>query len=241
MPKTPDRADKDLRFSMFCPQTLLFNGKSDIVRIEPETDKSHLMTAIGYARVSTGEQDTALQLDALRKAGCEKLFEDKASGVKTDRPGLTDAIRYLRDGDTLTVWKLDRLGRSMKHLIEIVTELEAKGVGFRSLTENIDTTTSGGRLVFHLFGALAQFERDLIRERTRAGLQAAEERGRHGGRQAVVTPEKLARLVTIWPPGSMFAKLPHGSKLGKLHSTKLSKLKNSAVVEAKSWFAGWRN
>lgn len=151
------------------------------------------MTAIGYARVSTGEQDTALQLDALRKAGCEKLFADKASGVKTDRPGLTDAIRYVRDGDTLTVWKLDRLGRSMKHLIGIVTELEAKGVGFRSLTENIDTTTSGGRVMFHLFGALAQFERDLIRERTRAGLQAAEEHGRHGGRQAVVTPEKLAK------------------------------------------------
>ncbi len=158
-----------------------------------ETDKSHVMTAIGYARVSTEDQDTALQLDALRKAGCEKLFEDRASGVKTDRPGLTDAIRYARDGDTLTVWKLDRLGRSMKHLIEIVTELEAKGVGFRSLSENIDTTTSGGRLVFHLFGALAQFERDLIRERTRAGLQAAEARGRRGGRQAVVTPEKLAK------------------------------------------------
>ena len=151
------------------------------------------MSSIGYARVSTGDQDTALQLDALRKAGCERLFEDKASGVKTDRPGLAEAIRYVRDGDTLTVWKLDRLGRSMKHLIEIITELEAKGVGFRSITENIDTTTSGGRLVFHLFGALAQFERDLIRERTRAGLQAAEERGRRGGRQVVVTPDKLAK------------------------------------------------
>lgn len=161
--------------------------------LNQKTDKSHLMIAIGYARVSTGEQDTALQLDALRKAGCEKLFEDRASGVKADRPGLTDAIGYAREGDTLTVWKLDRLGRSMKHLIEIVTDLEAKGVGFRSLTENIDTTTSGGRLVFHLFGALAQFERDLIRERTRAGLQAAEERGRRGGRQAVVTSEKLAK------------------------------------------------
>lgn len=111
-----------------------FNGK---------TDKPRLMTSIGYARVSTCEQDTALQLDALRKAGCERLFEDKASGVKTDRPGLAEAIRYVRDGDTLTVWKLDRLGRSMKHLIEIITELEAKGVGFRSITENIDTTTSG--------------------------------------------------------------------------------------------------
>lgn len=161
-----------------------FNGK---------TDKLHLMTSIGYARVSTGEQDTALQLDALRKAGCERLFEDKASGMKTDRPGLAEAIRYVRDGDTLTVWKLDRLGRSMKHLIEIITELDAKGVGFRSITESIDTTTSGGRLVFHLFGALAQFERDLIRERTRAGLQAAEDRGRRGGRQVVVTPEKLAK------------------------------------------------
>lgn len=151
------------------------------------------MTAIGYARVSTGDQDTALQLDALRNAGCEKLFEDKASGAKTDRPGLSDAIGYAREGDTLTVWKLDRLGRSMKHLIEVITDLEAKGVGFRSITENIDTTTSGGRLVFHLFGALAQFERDLIQERTRAGLKAAKDRGRRGGRQAVVTPEKLIK------------------------------------------------
>lgn len=169
----------------FCPQTLLFNGKSD---------KSHLMTDIGYARVSTGDQGTALQLDTLKKAGCEKLFEDKASGVETGRPGLTKAIRYAREGDTLTVWKLDRLGRSMKHLIESITELEAKGIGFRSIAENIDTTTSGGRLVFHLFGALAQFERDLIRERTKAGLQAAEQRGRRGGRQAVVTPEKLTKV-----------------------------------------------
>ncbi|TYC70917.1 recombinase family protein [Stappia sp. BW2] len=151
------------------------------------------MTAIGYARVSTGDQDSALQLDALRNVGCEKLFEDKASGAKTDRPGLSDAIRYAREGDTLTVWKLDRLGRSMKHLIEVITDLEAKGVGFRSITENIDTTTSGGRLVFHLFGALAQFERDLIQERTRAGLKAAKDRGRRGGRQAVVTPDKLAK------------------------------------------------
>jgi len=121
------------------------------------------MTSVGYARVSTGDQDTALQRDALRKAGCEKVFEDKASGAGSDRPGLAEAVRYVREGDTLTVWKLDRLGRSMKHLIEIITELEARGVAFRSITENIDTTTSGGRLVFHLFGALAQFERDLIR------------------------------------------------------------------------------
>lgn len=118
--------------------------------------------------------------------------------VACDRPGLAEAIRYVRDGDTLTVWKLDRLGRSMKHLIEIITELEAKGVGFRSITENIDTTTSGGRLVFHLIGALVQFERDLIRERTRAGLQAAEERGRRGGRQVVLTRRNLPKPVSIW-------------------------------------------
>ncbi|MGO6944712.1 recombinase family protein [Rhizobium johnstonii] len=151
------------------------------------------MATIGYARVSTGEQETALQRDALNAAGCAKIFEDHASGVKVDRPGLAEAVAYARDGDTLTVWKLDRLGRSMKHLIEIVTELEGKGVGFRSLTENIDTTTPGGRLVFHLFGALAQFERDLIRERTRAGLKAADDRGRRGGRQPVVSVEKLAK------------------------------------------------
>ena len=183
-----------------------FNGKAD---------KSRLMTSIGYARVSTGGQDSALQLDALRKAGCERLFEDKASGVKTDRPGLAEAIRYVRDGDTLTVWKLDRLGRSMKHLIEIITELEARGVGFRSITENIDTTTSGGRLVFHLFGALAQFERDLIRERTRAGLQAAEERGRRGGRQAVVTPEKLAKAHQYLAAGLNVREAAARVKIGK--------------------------
>lgn len=180
-----------------------------------KTDKARLMTSIGYARVSTGEQDTALQLDALRKAGCERLFEDKASGVKTDRPGLAEAIRYVRDGDTLTVWKLDRLGRSMKHLIEIITELEAKGVVFRSITENIDTTTSGGRLVFHLFGALAQFERDLIRERTRAGLQAAEERGRRGGRQVVVTPEKIAKARQLLAAGLNVREAAARVKIGK--------------------------
>lgn len=151
------------------------------------------MSLIGYARVSTGDQDTALQIDALQRAGCKRTFEDRASGSKTDRPGLAEAMRYLRDGDTLVVWKLDRLGRSMSHLIDVIADLDASGIGFRSITENIDTTTSGGRLVFHLFSALAQFERDLIRERTRAGLRAAEERGRRGGRQAVVTPEKLAK------------------------------------------------
>ena len=151
------------------------------------------MALIGYARVSTAEQDTALQTDALRKAGCERVFEDTASGVKSDRPGLTSALSYLRDGDVLAVWRLDRLGRSMPHLIDTIGTLEKRGVGFRSLTESIDTTTPGGRLIFHVFGALGQFERDLIRERTRAGLSAAAARGRKGGRKPVVTTEKLQR------------------------------------------------
>ncbi len=137
------------------------------------------------------KQDTALQVDALRAAGCARLFEDTASGARTDRPGLAEALAYLREGDVLVVWRLDRLGRSMQHLIETISAMQARGVGFRSLTETIDTTTPGGRLVFHVFGALGQFERDLIRERTRAGLAAAAARGRKGGRKSVVTPEKL--------------------------------------------------
>jgi DNA invertase Pin-like site-specific DNA recombinase len=151
------------------------------------------MALIGYARVSTAEQDTALQTDALRKVGCDKIFEDTASGAKAERPGLAAALAYVREGDTLVVWRLDRLGRSLPHLIETVGALEARGVGFRSLSEAIDTTTSGGRLIFHVFGALGQFERDLIRERTRAGLSAAAARGRKGGRKPVVNAEKLQR------------------------------------------------
>lgn len=151
------------------------------------------MALIGYARVSTAEQDTALQTDALRKAGCDRIFEDTVSGAKADRPGLTAALAYVREGDALAVWRLDRLGRSLPHLIEMVGALDARGVGFRSLTEAIDTTTSGGRLIFHVFGALGQFERDLIRERTKAGLTAAAARGRKGGRKPVVTADKLQR------------------------------------------------
>jgi len=151
------------------------------------------MALIGYARVSTAEQNLDLQQDALQKAGCERIFTDTASGAKSDRPGLAAALAYLRDGDVLAVWRLDRLGRSLPHLIETIGALEARGVGFRSLTESIDTTTSGGRLIFHVFGALGQFERDLIRERTRAGLSAAAARGRKGGRKPVVTADKLQR------------------------------------------------
>lgn len=137
---------------------------------------------VGYARVSTQDQKPELQLDALQAAGCEKVFVEKASGAQRERPELKAALDYMRDGDTLVVWKLDRLARSMKQLIETVEGLEEVGVGFRSLTEAIDTTTAGGKLVFHVFGALAEFERSIIRERTRAGLDAARARGRKGGR-----------------------------------------------------------
>jgi DNA invertase Pin-like site-specific DNA recombinase len=150
---------------------------------------------IGYARVSTVDQDVALQRDALHQAGCTRIFEDYGvSGVKTERPALLAALAYIREGDVLVVWKLDRLGRSLAHLITTVSDLEKRGVGLRSLTEAIDTTTSGGRLIFHVFGALGQFERDVIRERTRAGLTAAAARGRKGGRKPVVTADKYPLL-----------------------------------------------
>ena len=147
---------------------------------------------LGYARVSTVDQNPDLQLDALKDAGCYRVFVDQASGALENRPQLHAILDQLRPGDTLAVWKLDRLGRSLRHLIEVVACLDQRGVGFRSLQENLDTTTPGGRLVFHLFGALAEFERDLIRERTTAGLNAARARGRKGGRPSVLPPPKLA-------------------------------------------------
>ncbi len=147
---------------------------------------------VGYARVSTQDQKPALQRDALTATGCEKLFEETASGAQRDRPQLQAAIDYMRAGDTLVVWKLDRLARSMKQLIETVEGLDARGIGFRSLTEAIDTTTPGGKLVFHIFGALAEFERSIIRERTKAGLASARARGRLGGRPPALSPEDLA-------------------------------------------------
>ncbi|MGH2869190.1 MAG: recombinase family protein [Solirubrobacteraceae bacterium] len=145
---------------------------------------------IGYARVSRLDQRPTLQLDALQAAGCARVFSDRASGAVADRPELGRALDHLRAGDTLVVWKLDRLGRSLRHLIDTIRLLEDRGIGFRSLQESIDTTTPGGRLIFHMFGALAEFERDLIRERTTAGLVAARARGRHGGRPRLITPEK---------------------------------------------------
>lgn len=148
------------------------------------------MGLIGYARTSTGKQDLALQLDALDRAGCERNFKDTASGSLNVRPQLDNCLHHLRQGDTLVVWKLDRLGRSLRHLIETVARLEERGIGFRCLTEGIDTTTPAGRLTFHIFGALAEFEGQLIRERTLAGLEAARARDRRGGRPASLTPEK---------------------------------------------------
>jgi DNA invertase Pin-like site-specific DNA recombinase len=145
---------------------------------------------LGYARVSTTDQHPQLQVDALTAAGCYRVFTETASGARTDRPTLEQLLDQLRPGDTLVVWKLDRLGRSLRHLVDTVTGLAERGVGFRSLQEAIDTTTPGGKLVFHVFAALAEFERDLIRERTAAGLAAARARGRRGGRPSVMTAHK---------------------------------------------------
>jgi DNA invertase Pin-like site-specific DNA recombinase len=179
-------------------------------------ENGHITVAnVGYARVSTLDQDPALQRDVLATAGCTKVFEDRASGARADRPGLGKALDYVRDGDVLIVWKLDRLGRSLPHLIETVADLEKRGVGFRSITETIGTTTPGGRLVFHLFGALGEFERDLIRERTRAGLAAAAARGRKGGRKRDVTGEKLERARAIITNGLTVREAATRLKVGK--------------------------
>jgi DNA invertase Pin-like site-specific DNA recombinase len=147
---------------------------------------------VGYARVSTQDQNPDLQLDALKAVGCEKVFVEKASGAQRERPELKAALEYVRAGDTLVVWKLDRLARSLKQLIESVELLAGREIGFRSLTEAIDTTTAGGKLVFHIFGSLAEFERSIIRERTRAGLDAARARGRTGGRPPALTDKDIS-------------------------------------------------
>ncbi len=149
---------------------------------------------IGYARVSTFDQNLDLQGDALKEAGCKKIFTDNASGARAARPGLERALDYVREGDCLVVWRLDRLGRSLKHLIEVVEGLEKRGVGFISLQEGFDTTTSGGKLIFQIFGALAEFERNLIRERTMAGLKSARARGRMGGRKRKLTEAQVLSM-----------------------------------------------
>jgi len=146
---------------------------------------------IGYARVSTSDQDLALQLDALKAAGCEKIFTDKASGTKLDRIGLADALAFAREGDGLVVWKLDRLGRSMKGLVDLAANLEERKVDLRSLTDGIDTKGAAGRFFFNVMAALAVMERELILERTMAGLAAAKRAGKVGGRKPSMTPTKL--------------------------------------------------
>jgi DNA invertase Pin-like site-specific DNA recombinase len=153
---------------------------------------------IGYARISTTDQTLDLQRDALTKVGCTRIFTDTASGALVERKGLTDALSHVREGDILVVWKLDRLGRSLKDLITRITELNNRKIGFQSITENIDTTTSGGKLIFHIFGALAEFERDIIRERTNAGLEAARSRGKKGGRPRALTPQKIQVARTLY-------------------------------------------
>ena len=157
---------------------------------------------VGYARTSQTDQLLDLQIDALKAAGCERIFSDQLSGARVDRPGLAEALAYVRPQDILAVWRLDRLGRSISHLIEVVGDLEQRGVGVRSLTEVIDSTTTGGKLVFHIFAALAEFERGLIRERTNAGLVAARQRGRIGGRPRSMTEEKVEAAKKLLAAGT---------------------------------------
>lgn len=156
---------------------------------------------IGYARVSTQDQNLVLQQQALLQAGCEKIFEDKISGAKAHRPGLLKVMEMLRKGDTLVVWKLDRLGRSVKQLVELVEKLQDQGINFRSLTDSIDTATSSGRFFFHVMASLAQMERELIVERTRAGLEAARHLGRIGGRPRKMTASKIKSAIQLLENG----------------------------------------
>ena len=162
---------------------------------------------IGYARVSTSDQNLDLQTDALTKAGCERIFSDVASGAKSDRVGLGEAVAFARAGDTLVVWKLDRLGRSLPHLIATVKDLEAKGIGFRSIQEAIDTTTPTGKLFFHMIGALAEFERDIIRERTNAGLASARARGKLGGRPKALNDKKRKMALSLYESKTAVAEI----------------------------------
>lgn len=169
---------------------------------DPGTIDIAMPTLVGYARVSTADQNLRMQTEALKAAGCHTVFTDVASGAKADRPGLEKALQYLRDGDTLVVWKIDRLGRSLSHLVQTVDALRDRGVSFRSLTDaGIDTSTRNGKLLFNLFATLAEFERDMIRERTRAGIAAAAASGRQAGRREVLTPEKLEKAKDLIAKG----------------------------------------
>jgi DNA invertase Pin-like site-specific DNA recombinase len=169
----------------------------------------------GYARVSTEDQNLDLQRRALNAAGCDRLFEDQMSGASTKRPGLDDVLAKCGDGDVLVVWKLDRLGRSLPHLIEVIQELGTKGCGFQSLSENIDTTTAGGRLVFHLMGALAEFERALIGERTKAGLAAARMRGVRIGRKRAMSAEQIRHARALLEAGERPTDIARTMQVGR--------------------------
>lgn len=161
---------------------------------------------IGYARVSTPDQKLSLQEDALREAGCSEIFTDIVSGLKQARPGFDRMMSYIRPGDTMVVWKLDRLGRSMKHLIETIKTLHSRDIGFTSLQETIDTNTSTGKLIFHVFSAIAEFETDLIRERTHAGLRSARARGRQGGRRFKLEDKQVKRMIELYDEKNMSLK-----------------------------------
>ena len=156
---------------------------------------------VGYARVSTGDQNLESQIDALKEAGCKKFYQDEISGSLTKRPGLDAALDQLREGDTLVVWKLDRLGRSVKGLIDCVSKIEKQGVHLKSLTDQIDTQTASGRFFFHMMASLAQMERELIMERTKTGLEAARQRGRVGGRKRLMTPSKVESAKSLLATG----------------------------------------
>jgi DNA invertase Pin-like site-specific DNA recombinase len=189
---------------------------------------------IGYARVSTQDQTPALQLDALAAAQCEQVFHEKAGGVSRERPELTACLRSMRAGDTLVVWKLDRLARSLKDLVEIIDDLQKRDVGFRSLTEAIDTTSTGGRLVFHIFGALAEFEHNLIRERTIAGLAAARARGRRGGRKPSMSKADIRKAAAMLSD-------PLVTKTDVAHHFKISRVTLNAALKREGLCEGELN
>lgn len=183
---------------------------------------------IGYARVSTDEQTLALQIDALKAAGCETIIEDRGiSGTAIQRPGLYEALEKLQAGDLLMVWKLDRLSRSIFHLIELMNDLKARGVGFASISDQIETTTPGGRLYFHIMGALAEFERDLIVERTKAGMKAAKRRGKHIGRPQALNAGQLDHAKTLRGQGASYAEI---AALFKVDRKTVSKLLNEKTA-----------
>ena len=174
-------------FGMGVPTPIPTHPAMQVIKVKWRS----LTMKIGYARVSTGDQNLDMQVDALNKIECDKIFTDKMSGARSDRPGLEEAMKFMREGDTLIVWRLDRLGRSLQHLIKVINDLNENGKFFMSLQENIDSKSTGGKLIFHIFAALAEFERDLIRERTKAGILAARARGRIGGRPRKMTAKKI--------------------------------------------------